>query len=47
MTISTDSTTKTNTVSTIDDKGKEEGEEEKDFIDNENQLIKIKRIKIQ
>jgi hypothetical protein len=43
MTISTDSTTKTNAVSSIDDKGGEGSK--KDFIDKENQLIKIKESK--
>jgi hypothetical protein len=44
MTISTSSTTEANIVSTIDDRGAEEGRK-KDFIDNETQLIKIKESK--
>jgi hypothetical protein len=44
MTILTDSTTKTDTVAIIDDKG--DGEVgEKAFIDNKNQLIKLKESK--
>jgi hypothetical protein len=44
MTISTSSTTEANIVSTIDDRGAEEGRK-KDFIDNETQLVKIKESK--
>jgi hypothetical protein len=44
MTILTDSTTKTDTVSIIDDEGDREGDENA-FIDNENQLIRIKESK--
>jgi hypothetical protein len=44
MTILTDSTTKTDTVSIIDDEGDREGGENA-FIDNEIQLIKIKESK--
>jgi hypothetical protein len=44
MTILTDSTTKTDTVSIIDDEVDREGGENA-FIDNENQLIKIKESK--
>jgi hypothetical protein len=44
MTILTDSTTKTDTVSIIDDEGDREGVKNA-FIDNENQLIRIKESK--